>query len=184
VRDLTSAVKSAIDTKSVEPFILFEGEFISGHVRLWSGYGDLVWDSKTWTGTGTLGSVAPLQESADIQANGVAVSLSGIPSSVISTALSDVQQGAPGTLYLGLLSNGSVIADPFELFSGRIDVPSINEDSDTSTIQLTYESKLIDLQKPREFRYTDEDQQRMYPGDLGFEFVPDLQDKIVNWGKK
>ena len=33
-------------------------------------------------------------------------------------------------------------------------------------------------------RFTHEDQQERFSGDLGLEFVPDLQDKEIIWGKK
>ena len=32
--------------------------------------------------------------------------------------------------------------------------------------------------------YTLEDQKIDYPTDVGFEFIPDLQDKEIIWGKK
>ena len=32
--------------------------------------------------------------------------------------------------------------------------------------------------------YTNEDQKIDFTSDLGFEFIPDLQDKEITWGKK
>ena len=32
--------------------------------------------------------------------------------------------------------------------------------------------------------YTLEDQKIDFPNDIGFEFIPDLQDKEITWGKK
>lgn len=183
MRDLSSGVQSAIEADQVQPILFFEGEFASGTVRVWSGIGDLGWNSVTWTGVGSLGSVSSIDESADIQANGVTVTLSGIPSDLISLALQDSQQGKIGKIYFGFMSNGSVISDPVLMFEGRLDVPAIQEDGETSVIQITYESRLIDLQKPRDSLYTNEEQQLRYAGDLGFEFVPALQDAEIVWGR-
>jgi hypothetical protein len=99
-------------------------------------------------------------------------------------ALSSVRQGRDGKIYLGFLSNGAVVIDPVLVFQGRLDVPIIEENGETATISIAYESRLIDLQKPRESRYTDQDQQRAYPGDLGMAFVPSLQEKTLNWGRR
>ena len=40
------------------------------------------------------------------------------------------------------------------------------------------------FQRSIERRYTDEDQKNLYAGDVGCEFIPDLQDKQITWGKK
>lgn len=182
-RDLTTAVENIVDSAEVQPFLLFEGEFASGYVRAWSGYGDLSWDSKTWTGTGTLLSISNVQETSDGSAQGVTATLSGVPSSLISLALADVRQGRSGKVWMGFLDNG-VVADPILLFEGRLDIPAIQEEGETSSISISYESRLIDLERPRETRYTNEEQQGLYAGDLGCEFVPSLQDINLVWGRK
>jgi len=60
---------------------------------------------------------------------------------------------------------------------------NIDEGAETSTIALSVESKLIDLERGRVFRYTDANQKSRYPDDKGFEFVEDLQDKRFSWGR-
>lgn len=75
-----------------------------------------------------------------------------------------------------------MIDTPYEFFNGRLDVPVIDEGAEMSTIAISYESELVDLDKPRARRYTSEDQKADYPADLGFDFVPALQDKTVVWG--
>ena len=99
MRDLTNAVKTAIVADQVSPILLFQGEFASGFVRVWSGIGDLSWNSEVWSGVGNLGGVSNIQENSDIQANGVTVTMSGIPSDLISLVLGDVIQGKLGKIY-------------------------------------------------------------------------------------
>jgi hypothetical protein len=181
-RNLTSAVVTEITGQSVQPFLLFQGSFATGTVRAWSGIGDLSWNGFTWVGTGNLLSVSNVEETAQTTANGVSVTLNGIPSELISLALQGCRQGADGKIYLGFLNNG-VVSNPILLFEGKLDVPVIQEDGESSSITISYESRLIDLERPRESRFTDEDQQRVYPGDLGFEFVAGLQDKSIVWGR-
>jgi hypothetical protein len=80
-------------------------------------------------------------------------------------------------------TSNQVIVDPYLAFEGRLDIPSIQEDGDNSIITISYESRLIDLERSREIRYTHEEQTRLFPGDLGFEYVASMQEKEVLWGR-
>jgi hypothetical protein len=182
-RDLTTGVINEIDATELQPFFLFRGDFVDGVVRTWSGLGDLSWNGQTWIGTGNLLQISAIEENAETVAAGAVISLSGVPVELISLTLNSVRQGANGKIYLGFLSSGNVVADPILVFEGKLDVAYIEEDGETATVSISYESRLIDLQKPRESRYTDQDHQRAYPGDLGFSFVPSLQEKTLNWGR-
>ena len=184
MRDLSSAVQSAIESSQVAPFLLFEGLFASGYVRVWSGYGELTWNGNIWEGVGSLGSISSIQETSEIQANGISVSMTGIPAEFISLVLEESEQGKSGKVYLGFMdSSNQVIADPYLCFEGKLDIPSIQEEGESSTVTITYESRLIDLQRPRETRLTNEEQQREFVGDLGCEFVPAMKEIILTWGR-
>ena len=59
----------------------------------------------------------------------------------------------------------------------------INEGTDTSTITVKVESKLLELERQRVLRYTSAIQKSLYSGDKGFDFVDQLQDKKFIWGR-
>jgi len=65
-----------------------------------------------------------------------------------------------------------------------MDQMTIAEGPETSQIAMTVESRLIDLDRVRLRRYTSEDQKSRFPGDLAFDFVNDLQDKEIFWGRR
>lgn len=178
-RDLHADYTTAVTSAELAPILLFKAEFDSGDLNLWTGVGDIVWNSDTYTGAGNLLEVTAVEETQDLKANGVQFTLSGISASIIATALTEDYQGRDVSIWFGLLESGAVKADPFLLFKGRMDVMTIDESADTATIMLTAESVLIDLERPNERRYTDEDQQTEYAGDLGFEFVASLQEKEI-----
>lgn len=182
-RDLTASVITQLQAASVEVGVLFEGEFASGWVRLWSGVGTLSWDGKSWSGVGTLLGISGIDETNEIRASGLTVSLSGVPSDLLSAALGDARSGKTGRVYLAFFSSGSIVADPILQFEGRLDVPAIEDGPDTATISISYESELIDLERARERRYTPEDQAIDFPGDLGFSYVAALQDAQITWGR-
>lgn len=181
-RNLTNLVIAEVEATQLEPFLMFKGDFVDGEIHIWSGYGDIDWNGQTWTGAGTLLSVSNVMEDNEISAKGITVTMNGIPQEIISLILADCRQGADGLIYLGFLSSGLVVNNPILIFEGKLDVPVIDEGAETSSISITYESRLIDLLRTRESRFTDEDQKRAFAGDLGCEFVVSLQDKNIKWG--
>ena len=188
-RDITSDFNTAIKDTVVQPIFAIELEFSDGTLRFWTGYGDITMtaggSSKVFTGTGDLLNISPIGESSTLQMQGITVALTGIKSSLISTALTAQYTNRNGTLYMGLLnSSGAVIADVYTLFKGKMDVLNINEGAETSTITLKIESRLVSFELPLNRMYTLEDQQVDYSTDLGFEFISNLQDKEIIWGKK
>ena len=188
-RSITTAFKNAIVDQVVRPLLACELEFSTGTLRFWNGYGDLTMtaggSSNTFTGLGDLMNVSAISESDQIEAIGASLSLTGIKSSLISAALSANYTNRNASIFLGLFDTSkSVIADVYTLFKGKMDIMKIDEGPESATIVLNLENRLIALDRARNRRYTHEDQQLSFSGDLGFEFVPDLQDKEIIWGKK
>lgn len=183
-RGLSPAMIAALADPNLRLGLFFEGQFPSGYLRLWSGIAPISWAGQTWTGAGSLIGMGPVEETSSVVATGSSVSLSGIPTDLVAACISDARQGQSGKIWLGLLTEaGAIVADPDLIFAGRLDVPTIIDDADTCTISISYESRLIDLNRPREFRYTDESQKLLFPGDRGFEYVTVIQDREITWGR-
>jgi len=181
-RSVTSAMNTELTATSLEPFFAIDLDFDGGNVLLWTGYGEITFGGDTFTGGGDILSISDINETAEIQAAGVTIGLSGVPSSLISSALNETYQGRSCKIYFGTLSSGAVVADPYLIFSGRMDVMTIDDSGDTCDIALQAENRLIDLDRARSRRYTSEDQKIDYPNDKGLEFIADLQDKEIIWG--
>jgi hypothetical protein len=184
MRGLTSGMLTEIAKAKLQPVVFCYAEFNTGPVYLWSGIGTLAWNGQTWSGVGTLGSISALQESSDIAATNIVISLSGIPSDLLGDAMTEVRQGKQVRIWLGSLDDtNNLIIDPYEAFSGRMDVCTVDEADETSTIAITVESALVDMQRERLVPFTDQAQQAEFSGDKGFEFVPQLQEKSITWGR-
>lgn len=181
-RGITSALNTQFTSDALEPFFAVELDFDGGTVLVWTGYGNITIDSKTFVGSGDVLNVSGLTESADVQANGITVTLSGLNSNLVASALTETYQGRACKVYFGALSSGAVVADPYLVFSGLMDIMTIDDSGDSSDITITAESRLISLERARDRRYTTEDQKIDYPDDRGLEFVADLQDKQIIWG--
>lgn len=183
-RNLTANMVTEVTADSLRPILLAKAEFDSSDLNLWSGIGDLDYNGDTYTGAGYLLSFTQVTETQEIEAKGIAAELSGVPSSIISLALSEEYQERPITIWFAALnSSGALIADPYKLFSGRMDVMEIQESAETATIIVKAESNLIALKRAKERRYTKDDQQLDSPSDTFFDYVPELQDLEINWGR-
>jgi hypothetical protein len=204
-RELSPNTIENIDGDTVYPFFATELNFSSETIRMWTGQGTLVLDDGTeWFGLGQLLNISSIEETSEMAVKGATISLSGIPSELLSLALSEPYQGRVAKIYFGTFSYGSLqqqsgsyillqdgskinLQDGSkglnELFSGYMDQMNIEESAETTTIELTVENKLIDLERARVGRYTSGYQKSIYPNDLGLDFIEGLQDKKISWGR-
>jgi len=183
-RTWSTAIKAEFAKQQVHPFLMVELAFDSGTLRLHDGIGDLSWDGQTWTGAGAAGSIGAVKETSEIRANGVSLTVSGVDSSIIAVALDQAYQGRIAKIYIGFFDqDGAIIADPLPIFVGKMDTMTMRDEGSIATVTIQCESRLIDLERPREFRYTAEDQNIIYTGDKGFEFIESLQDASIVWGR-
>ncbi len=182
-RGTTPALDTELNADEISPVLLFEGQFDGGDVRFWTGLGTLAWNSVDWDGAGDFLGFDGLTETGALRAEGTAVSLNGIPSATISLALNEEYQGRPVSLYLGAMTAaGAVVADPYEFASGKADTMTFEEDGERASMSLAIESDMIALRRANKQLYTSERQQIDFPNDLGFEFVPSLQDAQFQFG--
>ena len=182
-RGITSALNTEVNASELEPIFLIRLSFDSGALRFWTGVTPLVWGGYQYFGGGNLIGISPIAETSEIRAVGVDLSMSGLPASLISIALNEDYQGRPVKIYFGVLSGGAIVADPYLLFDGRMDVMTIDDTGDSASINLSAESRLIDLERPRIRRYTPEDQRSKHPNDSGLDYVPVIQDTSIQWGR-
>ena len=207
-RTLPATMATGVEAVSIDVFFAIELFFDTTTLRFWSGLGEATIQGETYVGSGNMIQISSVEESMDISAKGATLTLSGLPSNLLSLALSEPYQGRKCKIFFGLKDNASqflqaengdflqtesgayfdlTVGEPeavmTEIFTGFMDQMNIEEAADTSTIALYVESRLIDLQKARERRYTSESQKSRFPNDRGFEFVEDLQRKRFQWGR-
>lgn len=167
----------------VYPRMFVELDFSGGMVRLWSGVGSVVTMSRTFSGVGQFGGIGAVQERDDVSAEGMSLSLSGVPSSLVTAALAEHYRGRPCTVWMGFMdAAGALLADPLELYQGLMSVMSIEDAGETSRITVDTESHMVLLRRARIARWSHEEQQRVLAGDMGCEFVATLWEKPLVWG--
>lgn len=183
-RSLPAALSSELNATELKPFYAIELGFDSDTIRFWTGYGNITANSEEWIGSGTVLSISTSTETSDLAANGINITLSGLDTSLVALALLENYRGRPAKLYIGALdSTNQPVSDLYQVFAGRMDILTIQEDGSTATISITIENVLIDLERPRSRKYTNEEQLARYSGDNSLENVAKLADKQISWGK-
>ena len=181
---LDSSIVNRLGADEQAMFLAIKAEFDSGTIRLWTGTDDITISSETYTGAGQLLSISNVEENTDLKSSGLTVGITGMDTTVLNLALTENYQNRFITLFLGYVMGGTnEVAGTLVLFKGRMTTLTINDTSDGSTITIDAENRLIDLDRPSNFRYTKESQNFLHSGDTGFNRVASLQDKEVVWGK-
>ena len=183
-RSLTTDMANGISAAVVRPILLFEAEF-SETAYIWSGVGTLSWNGHDWLGFGSLISLSQIEETDSIEARGITIKVAGAPVDQIDLALTELRASKSGIIRIGLLdADGAIVSTPKIIFRGRLDIGVIDDsDPKSPVIELQYESELIDLERAREWRYTDEHQKLLHDGDRSLRHVAGLTDKVIYWGR-
>ena len=181
-RSMTAAARSALMARVVRAVHLVRLDFDDATVVFTDAPFDVIHGGLTYKGVGSLGRISPLAEDAEITPHGVTIDLSGIPPALLAQGLDGHIQGRPVVIHVALLDAGhQVIGDPVEVFRGRMDHMNLAI-GQTAAIALSCESRLADWNRARVRRFNHQDQQDLYPGDLGFEFAEEMVDKEILWG--
>jgi len=183
-KTISGAVSTAINSEHVPFMVLVELDFSSGFVRVCNANITVTWDSKTWSGLGELGQIAVIEETSSLEAKGLTMQLSGIPTAIVSTALGEYYQGRDVKVWVAPVDvdTHQPLVDPVLVFYGRGDTMSI-ELGETATITYSAESRLADWDRPRVRRFNSADQKLDYSTDEGFEFVEQMVEKELVWGR-
>lgn len=161
---------------------LIKMDFSTTPVALNTSTWDLVWGGVTYQGAQGLGTISAINDKLG-EVQGLKLELFGDTSS-ISLALddADIVQGTPITIRTALIEtvNYTILQAPIE-WLGTLDAMSISEDGEKSVIQVSAESRAVDLLRGTPMFYTDADQRTVNASDGAFKFVVDQVDKKVIW---
>lgn len=180
-RNIDSGLMAAMSSGHLVPAFFAQLGFRSTTEYVWTGVGPLVVDAQTYTGLGSLAKLGAVSEDIDVNAQGTVVTLSGIDPTILNECLTDIKSGAIANIWVGAFSGGTLIAR-YLMFSGVVDKPEVSVQVDTISISLALESRLLDLGRATQRRYTAADQNSVFPTDTAFNWVEILSDASWNWG--
>jgi hypothetical protein len=154
---------------------------LSSTVRLCTGGHNLTYSAQAYSAVGGLGNVGAAQEAGGTP-QGLQFTLSGVPASQVALALAEPVQGKACTIRLAVLDPATyaVLDAPVE-WAGTLDTMTLADEPGAASITVTAEHAGVDLLRAVPVRYSDTDQQRLFAGDLGFQFVTDQANRTIVW---
>jgi hypothetical protein len=115
------------------------------------------------------------------QPAGTQLTLPGVTEQQLALAVDGDIEGSQQRIYLALQDPVSAeVADAMQVWAGELDIPGWQHGTQ-SLVHLTAEHRATVAARPRVSRYTDDEQQRLYPGDTSLAFDPGTDAAPMVW---
>lgn len=149
-----------------------------------SGIGNITYNSNVYIGVGQLGAISEARESEILGPSPITLQLSGIDPNMILEAQEAGRYKDVITIYEGYRQDdGTLVDDPWIVWKGWFEYAAIII-GEQGVVTITAQHDLAVLNEKDGGRFTDEDQQQRFAGDVGFEFTTDINTLKLNWGGK
>ena len=179
--NIDSDTLDALAAVQVQMFVLVELGFDSGRVYLSDlpvGI-DIEWNGNTYLGAQAIGSIEPITET-DTEAKGIAFTLAAVNQASVAAALTEEVQGREALLRLAIVDGDTLRVDP-NVWSGVLDVMTIEDDGQRPVVRVTAEHMMIAWQQPSGALFSDAEQKARHPGDKFFEFAAQMAEATIVW---
>lgn len=188
-RTITTLNQNAVLGKVVRPIMFVRMAFSSGVQRMHTEIGPRdavhpIFGSESYLGIGDFGGIAgDIKESISGAPESIKLAITGVKSSFMNIALDDDYYRRDIELMFGFDDeNGELLDDPVILWSGFMDKVDINLGAGIGALTLSCESRATNLKGASDLRFTDEDLQAAFAGDLGGEYIFRMADLQIKWG--
>lgn len=181
-RSMVAANVTQIDSRHTHPVIMSKMEFDTP-AYAHTGSGTITYDTNDYLGVGNHGGLSGVEETEDVVPNEITLELNGLDSSYLTAAMDSTNYGDRVTLFWGYRNDaGDLVGDPWVFYRGRVQRSGAVRGED-NIISITIQHVLAVLNKRIGTKYTDEEQQKKYPGDTMFSRVAEVATKTLLWGE-
>jgi hypothetical protein len=181
-----STIAAYAQSRTVYLALLASHDFESGIAYNWTGYGSLDLDGEIWIGKGDLVSFGGIPFNADDVAGAITITLSGVDAQHIAEARSmPPVRGRAQQIWLQFFDTATLQPlDSKLLIADRVmDVMKWSGSGPSQrSVSVTSEDVWADRQTAEHAHWSHADQQMLFPGDRGLEFIAELvPGKRVEW---
>ena len=160
-----------------------ELKFDAATLYLHDGIGTHTWGGHDWLGVGDFGSVELIEEGEQATPFAVRLKLSGLDTTIATSALTENYFLRDANLYIGFLDTANVLVDtPDLIWAGQMDVMDVQAGTE-SAVMLTCESYLAKLDRINGKLFSDAEQKNLYATDSFFTFLPRMQELKLIWAE-
>lgn len=184
-------IKAALAGRTVRCAFLVLLDFVGEPMRVFSGAGKITTAGGVeWFGLGNVASISGLEQAVSGTAPETQFTLSGVDPDIVRLTRDEFEAKAKNQIATVLIQFFNADDDralmlydaPYPIWSGRMQTARFEIKGPKSrTITVSAESLFSLRSRPASSQYTDTDQRQRFPGDRGFELVPQLVNKTVPW---
>jgi len=179
-RSLSSALQTQVSSTATKTAFLVELN-LSSTIRLTDWYANVTYDSNTYEAGGSFLSVDKTTETGQLQVNEINLGFSNITDQVRSLVQDGSFTDKTVDIYLAYFNTDETIVGAINYFTGQIRNVSIQEDIESSVLNMTVASHWANWNLTKGRHYSDESQQTFSTGDKGMEFATQVKEN-VRWG--
>lgn len=170
MRVLAANALAALNGRTIPIVMLIEMQ-LDETVYLSSAGVDFEYDGITWMGAAKVGEVSAVRDSAG-ERQALTFTLSSVPYDLLAISVGQKVRGKRVKIYEAILDPDTyAVIDAPLVWSGRLDQMSISEGVNDGSISVTAEHAGTAFARTKPLRYTDGDQERLFPGDKSMQFV-------------
>lgn len=170
MRTLTIGAENALNSRAVGMVMLVEMQ-LTQTLYLATGTRRVVYAGNTYLPTGTLGGVEEIDDSTG-EFKSLKFMLSGVPPQMLAIALEEDIRNKPVYVRIAVLdAQTNALLDVPLVWSGSLDQMPITQGRTSSNISATGQHRGATFARVKPLRYTDTDQQRLFPGDTSAKYV-------------
>lgn len=182
-----STVSAFLEGHTVRWGLLVDFDFTNEPKYIWNGIGDVTIGGKTYNGLGQMGQIEDLEAAINGTAPEVTAVLSQVDADILRICRDEFDVEVKDrrmTVYFQAFRETAdqPLDSPYAVYTGLMKSVEFTLGGVTErSIRLSIESLFTKRSRPPLGFYTSSDQLTRYPGDLGFEFTPNLSTKVVTW---
>lgn len=181
---LPADVSAVVASRDPGIAFLIRFDFVSVTKRVWTGFGNLTTlDGNLWSGLGVIISIDGLSQLSSTAASAGKLTVSGVSPDLLAKAIGEEPEylQRPVSIFLQGFKDRALVANPCALALRIMTGMEISRTGSTRSIAIVHESPYIGRNNGANGNYTDQDQQRRFPGDRSCERTAFLAFKREAW---
>lgn len=179
-RSLSTALQTQVSSETTKTAFLVELN-LSSIIRLTDWYANVTYDSNSYEAGGSFLSVDTTTETGQLQVNEINLGFSNITDQVRSLVEDGSFTDKTVDIYIAYFDSNEDIVGAINYFTGQIRNVSINENINSSALNMTVASHWANWNLTKGRHFSDESQQSFSSGDKGMEFATQVKSD-VRWG--
>ena len=179
-RSLSSALQTQVSSETTKTAFLVELN-LSSTIRLTDWYANVTYNSNSYEAGGSFLSVDTTTETGQLQVNEINLGFSNITDQVRSLVEDGSFTDKTVDIYIAYFDVNEDIVGAINYFTGQIRNVSINENINSSALNMTVASHWANWNLTKGRHFSDESQQSFSSGDKGMEFATQVKSD-VRWG--